>query len=765
MKTKCKQTNNLIKIVIISIVLVSCVFQNFTYASQDESSEDEWWVGTLYTPLGEFFAGFADAVINILQGYLLPNSPTAIMYRTQEDIGDLTLYNIDPDDIDTNKSPIPKIYYSPGAIFSNTIPAFDVNFINPTVTNQFTNDKTGNVAEALSGVIQKWYVALRAVAIVGLLIVLVYLGIRIIISSTADETAKFKEMLRDWVIALILVFFMHYIILAMLLINELIINVLRGAITTASGLDILMSQARMEVSAAKTMLMKMGHIIIYFVLVIYTVRFTIRYLKRVIYMAFLTLISPLVALTYPIDKSSSGRSPAFGMWFKEYLFNLLLQPVHLLLYTVLVASAMELATSNMLYGLIAVGFIVEAEEFVKKMFGIKADGGLGKATAGFAAGSIFASGLKMLRGGAQKATNAIGNGGSKEGSDKARLVDKPKDDDEKKDTDMSAFDSDEPREEPHQNEDEESRESENSDTEEPPNSEEIEGEEDVETLDEGHGDNVDEETSPDEEQEDNTNREERSSNEGQDDRNNIEGKKKKNGWQRYYGAKEVAKKYKGPAVKVLRLLPKAGLAVAGAAALGTVGIAAGLAGKDMSEVLKYGAAGIGAGMAIGNEAEKQLAGLGKKAIKAPKKIKDKFDKGSMTDEEYKDKIRTQENKEIMKKLEIDFRKSGYKKDQITAEKAKAQALFDAGLTGEKNIKDGMKLIDMQKSGKTQNGNTITKVDDVQTSAKRAAGAINSGITEKDIVKGDLDKYAEKKIKGNKGQEDFKDLVKAYKGMK
>ena len=38
-------------------------------------------------------------------------------------------------------------------------------------------------------------------------------------------------------------------------------------------------------------------------------------------MAFLTLIAPLVALTYPIDKMNDGQAQAFNRWMKEYIFN------------------------------------------------------------------------------------------------------------------------------------------------------------------------------------------------------------------------------------------------------------------------------------------------------------------------------------------------------------------------------------------------------------------------------------------------------------
>ena len=47
------------------------------------------------------------------------------------------------------------------------------------------------------------------------------------------------------------------------------------------------------------------------------------------------MIAPFVALTYPIDKLNDGQAQGFNKWLKEYIFNLLIQPMHLLLYTIL----------------------------------------------------------------------------------------------------------------------------------------------------------------------------------------------------------------------------------------------------------------------------------------------------------------------------------------------------------------------------------------------------------------------------------------------
>lgn len=51
-----------------------------------------------------------------------------------------------------------------------------------------------------------------------------------------------------------------------------------------------------------------GYLIIYFALTVFTVVFAIRYIKRVIYIAFLTMIAPMVAMTYPLDKLKDRKS-------------------------------------------------------------------------------------------------------------------------------------------------------------------------------------------------------------------------------------------------------------------------------------------------------------------------------------------------------------------------------------------------------------------------------------------------------------------------
>ena len=50
--------------------------------------------------------------------------------------------------------------------------------------------------------------------------------------------------------------------------------------------------------------------------------------------------------------------------------NVILQPVHLLLYMSLIGAASDLVAKNPLYALVAIGFLIPAEKFIKNMFGL-----------------------------------------------------------------------------------------------------------------------------------------------------------------------------------------------------------------------------------------------------------------------------------------------------------------------------------------------------------------------------------------------------------
>lgn len=314
---------------------------------------------------------------------------------------------------------IPVIQYTPEKIFSNKVPALNVNFINP---EEYDDDgmQEKNIASQIQPTIASWYVALRNLATVGLLSVLLYIGIRIIISSTASDKAKYKQMLMDWLIALCILFFLHYVMAFMLEVTETIIDGLEinnqiavNVTGTGGGVSFntdLTGLCRFQVQYA-SLGTRAIYLIMYMGLVICTVMFTWTYVKRVVTMAFLTLMAPMVALTYPIDKIRDGKAQAFNSWFKEYLFNLLIQPFHLLMYAAFLGSSMNIATANPIFAIMFLAFLIPAEKLLRKFFGIGGEtaGSLGAAAGLLGGAAVF----KRLSGAVNKGAKGGSGGGSR----------------------------------------------------------------------------------------------------------------------------------------------------------------------------------------------------------------------------------------------------------------------------------------------------------------------------------------------------------------
>jgi hypothetical protein len=149
-----------------------------------------------------------------------------------------------------------------------------------------------------------------------------------------------------------------------------------------------------NINRDQTIWQKAAYTVIYLALIWFTIFFLLNYLKRLIMLAFLTLMAPLITLTYPIDKLGDGQAQAFSYWFKEYMFNLLIQPVHLIIYLVLVTSAFDFASKNFLYVIVVLAFMSSAEKIIRKMFKFEAD--TDKGMSPIAAGALGAMGAKAL---------------------------------------------------------------------------------------------------------------------------------------------------------------------------------------------------------------------------------------------------------------------------------------------------------------------------------------------------------------------------------
>ena len=420
-----------------------------------EGAEGDKVGGLLIDPIASLLQGIGDGVNRLIQIMLIgDNSPVHYdrgFYDSPTTITDVVSNNKvkegDESNLPTEKIvkdyidgplggyTIADIKLTPAEIFAGNVSALDANFFKTENDHkQELGGSSKSIVEKLRGTVSTWYVALRNIAIVGLLSALLYIGIRIVISSSAGDKAKYKQFFVDWVVALCLIFFMHYIMAFTMTMSETVTDVLAGnttsqgriqqviveltdktgnnTFTETNGVAIKFKSNFTGLARIKadydSISLKIGYTILYIALTVYTVYFAFVYLKRLLMLAFFTMIAPLVALTYPLDKIKDGKAQAFNYWFKEYMFYALLQPMHMLLYTVFVSSALSVAANNLLYAIVALAFIVPAEKIVKQMFGIK--GNTESTLGGFAGGALASQAFNMLRKGPPQPKKGGGDG-------------------------------------------------------------------------------------------------------------------------------------------------------------------------------------------------------------------------------------------------------------------------------------------------------------------------------------------------------------------
>ena len=700
--------------------------------------------------------------------------------------GKKLLEDLFPEDID-----IPILLVSPERIFSNEVPILDVNIIKP---NTYKNSE-GEIIETpvmqLQNAIASWYIALRNLALVGLLSILVYVGIRIILSSTASDKAKYKQLLVDWLVALCILFFMHYIMSFAVTMVESVTQALKqsnqliempfsaedlqekyessvdddtmtllqnmengnGKIQTdLMGLARFKAQLKLKsgemqvvdesvAAVADGGREQMAYTIIYIVLVIYTIMFLFMYLKRLIYIIFLTMIAPLVALTYPIDKMNDGQAQAFNMWLKEYIFNLLIQPVHLILYSILLGSAMELATNYLIYPLVVLGFLLPAEKILRKFFGFEKSSTASSIAGGALGGAAVMNAINKIGSGAKKAIKgekgSSGSNSENKNQNKIRMAertaDNPKGDD---DYIRNALNGEEKPQLADTNEFDDNLYDNN------PNNMPNYGETDAQLSSEEMAEQdpnymyMNPGLFDESYQAQNTNENNYQDNEEyeEDDENietlELEDNNSQDDDKAHFlsGVKSLAGRYVAPNIGkmtmgVTRLAAKG---VVGGT-LGTIGVAAGLASDDYKNVLTYGAGAATIGSGIGNSLAEKTIRMPSRVYMKGAEIADTYKQGAYSKDQYqklvnrkldREFLRDKENQELYKakfgkEYKVAMEKAiEYRKEGVTDNNTIIKAMTVKSRNASKDLADKRRIVSAKFASQVSNEK------DVETLQKR-----------------------------------------------
>ena len=263
-------------------------------------------------------------------------------------------------------------FFTIGDLLTNKYPLFNINMFEETPSGP--NSELSNTIKQNTAI---WYVAIRNIAVAGCAVTLLYVGIRMAIAQTAEDSAKYKKMLISWFVGVILLFLMHYIALIMIKITEIFTTLIVNAVgndTNITEMEVTMLTKIPDDTAKAEGWGKLIYLIMNFVLVFYQLKFFIMYLFRVLKIFILTIVSPLMCVTYPIDAMGDGKAQGFNNWFRRVMMEIFIQPIHLVIYIVFIYSAGEIAKTQPLIGIIFIIALDYSEKIVRNAFKLKGKG-------------------------------------------------------------------------------------------------------------------------------------------------------------------------------------------------------------------------------------------------------------------------------------------------------------------------------------------------------------------------------------------------------
>lgn len=251
---------------------------------------------------------------------------------------------------------------------------FNMNFSN---IKDSKNYKSSNapLGDVINSKIITFYYILKNISTALILLILIYIGIRMAISTVSSDRVKYKKMFINWAASLVLLQFMHIIIIAISFITNFALEYISKLAVTfkIDNIEELILQgsfATVSKSSGWNMLPAVLAVIIF---VYYELKFFLAYVYRVMEITVLATISPLVTITYSIDKVGDNKAQAFRNWFSELSIKYFVQVVHAITYCIFIGSAGEIAQEVPIFAVLFLFALDRAEKVFRNVLNVRED--------------------------------------------------------------------------------------------------------------------------------------------------------------------------------------------------------------------------------------------------------------------------------------------------------------------------------------------------------------------------------------------------------
>ena len=252
-----------------------------------------------------------------------------------------------------------------------------------------------SVTATMKNVVSYWYNSFRSIAVACYLILLIYVGLRMILATNANRLEDIKERLNVWLSGIVILFFFPYVMRYMVEINQAVVKQIHnksseirqgvtGAVQMEAEENDMMEKIRQACIGDNAEVKSIPLTLIYIIMLGELILLIIAYYKRAFMIGFLITFFPIVCIKHLFDGiHSQGKGHALGAWTKEFGVLVFTQLVHAVIYSVLIEGAGEAFVfsddgggGNMILYALFVSFLFKAEAIAKSIFQVESKNGL-----------------------------------------------------------------------------------------------------------------------------------------------------------------------------------------------------------------------------------------------------------------------------------------------------------------------------------------------------------------------------------------------------